>query len=91
MLEYLLGKVDGFKARFQGVCYFDIARKQWTICDLHGRSLPRHASPIAEHDTFTVFDDARCRGADLQLHENAVALLTLGPKITKDKLMQVTR
>ena len=31
---------------------------------------------------------ARCRGSDLQLRPQAVALLTLGPGICKDKLMQ---
>ena len=30
----------------------------------------------------------RCRGSDLQLHRNAVGLLTLGPSTLKDKLMQ---
>ena len=89
MISYLLGEFHGFKARFKGVCYFDLTEKKWTICNLNGRATPRHASPIAEHEAFTVFDDARCRGADLQLRDDAVALLTLGPKITKDKLMQV--
>lgn len=37
---------------------------------------------------FTLFDEARCRGADLQLRGDAVGLLTLGPTTTKDKLMQ---
>lgn len=37
---------------------------------------------------FTLFDEARCRGADLQLRPDAVGLLTLGPTTCKDKLMQ---
>ena len=56
--------------------------------DAGERCLPRHASPIAERDAFVIFDDARCRGADLQLRLGAVGLLTLGPGIGKDKVMQ---
>jgi hypothetical protein len=36
-----------------------------------------------------VFDDARCRGADLKLRQNALGLLTVAPGLQKDKLMQV--
>ena len=36
----------------------------------------------------TLFDEARCRGADLKLRPDAVGLLTLGPATCKDKLMQ---
>ncbi|GLC35571.1 thioredoxin-disulfide reductase [Pleodorina starrii] len=75
-------------ARFQGVTYFDEAERSWVVCDLRGRRLPRHASPIAERDTFVIYDDARCRGADLQLRQSAVGLLTLGPGACKDKVMQ---
>ncbi|GLC35648.1 hypothetical protein PLESTM_000350400 [Pleodorina starrii] len=39
-------------------------------------------------ETLVIFDDARCRGADLQLRPDAVGLLTLGPGVCKDKLMQ---
>ena len=53
-----------------------------------GRCLPRHASPVAEKDAFVIYDEARCRGADLQLRPLAVGLLTLGPTTSKDKMMQ---
>ena len=56
--------------------------------DRRGCIRPRHSSPIAEHQTFVIFDDARCRGADLKLRLDAVGLLTLGPDMCKDKLMQ---
>ena len=58
------------------------------VKDAKGRCMPRHSSPIAERQAFVMFDDARCRGADLQLRQDAVGLLTLGPGICKDKLMQ---
>jgi hypothetical protein len=58
------------------------------VVDLQGRCMPRHSSPILEAQAFTIFDEARCRGADLQLGADAVGLLTLGPTTCKDKLMQ---
>ena len=43
---------------------------------------------IPDHETFVIFDEARTRGADLKMKENVVAAISLGPKMTKDKLMQ---
>lgn len=58
------------------------------VLDTRGRCLPRHSTPISERESFVIFDDARCRGADLQLNRTAVGLLTLGPGLCKDTLMQ---
>ena len=80
-VKYLLNRLD--RARFKGICYFDNSAGSWMVSDVHGRCLPRHASSVMEHDTVTIFDEARCRGADLQLRLDAVGLLTLGPRITK--------
>lgn len=74
--------------RFAGVCYFDEGEDQWMVCDKRGRRLPRHVSPIREAQALTLFDEARCRGADLQLRIDATAVLTLVPATHKDKLMQ---
>jgi hypothetical protein len=76
------------RSRFKGVCYFDEGDGVWTIADLQGRRMPRHSSPILESQAFTIFDEARCRGADLQLRPDAVGVVTLGPTTSKDKLMQ---
>ncbi|PNH12759.1 hypothetical protein TSOC_000243 [Tetrabaena socialis] len=84
--QYLLPRLD--RARFKGVCFCDESARSWVVCDVYGRQLPRHSSPIAEREAFVIFDDARCRGADLQLRREAVGLLTLGPGLCKDKLMQ---
>ncbi|PNH12760.1 hypothetical protein TSOC_000242, partial [Tetrabaena socialis] len=84
--QYLLPRLD--RARFKGVCFYNESARSWVVCDEHGRQLPRHSSPIAEREAFVIFDDARCRGADLQLRREAVGLLTLGPGLCKDKLMQ---
>ncbi|GLC47557.1 hypothetical protein PLESTB_000000900 [Pleodorina starrii] len=86
--EYLLGRLD--RDRYQGVTFYDEGEdaRGWVVADLRNRRLPRHASPVAERETLVIFDDARCRGADLQLRPDAVGLLTLGPGVCKDKLMQ---
>ncbi|MEW5310745.1 MAG: hypothetical protein WDW38_002512 [Sanguina aurantia] len=83
--EYLLQRLD--RRRFLGVSFF-LEGHGWSVLDTHGRCLPCHSSPIAEREAFVIFDDARCRGADLQLRRGAVGLLTLGPGMCKDKLMQ---
>ncbi|KAG2501267.1 hypothetical protein HYH03_001073 [Edaphochlamys debaryana] len=83
---YLLSRLD--RGRYRGVTYFDEGERSWVVEDRQGRRAPRHASPIPEADTFVLFDDARCRGADLKLRLGAVGLLTLGPDSTKDKVMQ---
>ena len=70
------------------MCYYDVLERSWVVREPGGRCLPRHASPVAEKDTFVIFDEARCRGADLQLLPQAVGLLTLGPTTGKDKMMQ---
>ncbi|GAX73071.1 hypothetical protein CEUSTIGMA_g524.t1 [Chlamydomonas eustigma] len=84
--EYVLGCLD--TAQHRGVCYYDSSHKCWMIQDNKGRCLPRHASPVHESQAFVIYDDARCRGADLQLRPMAVGLLTLGPGTCKDKMMQ---
>ncbi|KAG2494612.1 hypothetical protein HYH03_007377 [Edaphochlamys debaryana] len=83
---YLLSRLD--RGRYRGVTYFDEGQRSWVVEDRQGRRAPRPASPIPEADTFVLFDDARCRGADLKLRLGAVGLLTLGPGSTKDKVMQ---
>eukprot|EP00884_Botryococcus_braunii_P022386 jgi/Botrbrau1/8831/Bobra.0335s0018.1 len=73
--------------RFKGVCWYD-ALWGWSICNMRGHTWARHNSPLLEREAFVIFDEAHCRGADLQLRRGAVGLLTLAPKSTKDKVMQ---
>lgn len=74
--------------RYKGVCYYEPSSKQWTVMDTLGRVAPLQQSPLAEAECFVIYDDARCRGADLKLKQQAVGLLTLAPGICKDKMMQ---
>ncbi|KAL4434355.1 hypothetical protein ABPG75_000796 [Micractinium tetrahymenae] len=84
--RFLLPLLD--RSRFRGVCFFDEGQRKWVVLNLQGRCLPRDCAPIREAQALTLFDEARCRGADLQLRPDAVGLLTLGPATCKDKLMQ---
>eukprot|EP00775_Hariotina_reticulata_P001981 gene1981-2303_t len=65
-----------------------MSSKQWMIQDREGRSSPKQASNLSEAECFVIFDDARCRGADLKLRQTALGLLTVAPGMQKDKLMQ---
>ena len=53
-----------------------------------GRLLQKDISPIKESETFVIFDEPCCRGTDLKLRSDAIGLLTLAPKLCKDKIMQ---
>lgn len=76
-------------AEFGGVLFYDSVNcHDWVILERSGRVLPKDISPITEKEAFVIFDEPRCRGTDLKLRSDAIALLTLAPKLCKDKLMQ---
>jgi hypothetical protein len=76
------------KSTFRGVLYFEITKKSWMVKTGTGQMWSLRSSPIQPIDCFTIFDEGRCRGADIVLKSGAIGLVTLGPKMTKDKLMQ---
>uniref|UniRef100_A0AAV1V4W0 ubiquitinyl hydrolase 1 n=1 Tax=Peronospora matthiolae TaxID=2874970 RepID=A0AAV1V4W0_9STRA len=76
---------------FAGVTFYDSRKEHncWMIAEkARGIKLPLKKSSMLEKETFVIFDEARSRGSDMKLLPDAVAVLTLGPKLTKDKLMQ---
>ncbi|CAH0519298.1 unnamed protein product [Peronospora belbahrii] len=76
---------------FAGVTYFDSRGDLncWMIAEKTRRiKVPLKKASMLEKETFVIFDEARSRGSDMKLLPNAAAVLTLGPKLTKDKLMQ---
>ncbi|KAE9035103.1 hypothetical protein PR002_g7757 [Phytophthora rubi] len=86
--EYLLQQPD---FEFAGVTYYDTRESFncWVIVEKHRRLvMPLKSASMQEKETFVIFDEARSRGSDMKLPHEASALLTLGPKLTKDKLMQ---
>ena len=61
------GRMEPAAGQLRGVCYPDDAKGCWVVADPSGRQLALSESPVAAADTFVVFDDARCRGADLKV------------------------
>ena len=75
-------------SRLKGAVYFDSDKASWYVRNREGRSWPQSSSPIHERDCFVYFDESRCRGADMKLLPDAMAVLTIGPDMCKEKLMQ---
>mmetsp|Transcript_33769 Transcript_33769/g.49019 ORF Transcript_33769/g.49019 Transcript_33769/m.49019 type:complete len:1441 (+) Transcript_33769:465-4787(+) len=75
-------------ATFTTVVYFNTDFNEWYVLDNIGREWSLCNSPIREKDAFVFFDDRRCRGSDMKLKPDARAMVTIGPKMSKDKLMQ---
>ena len=85
---FVLGELKENSSVKQAVLFFDTHLSQWIVCDAVGREWPLCSSPIQAEDAFVFIDEVRCRGTDLQLKQDARAVLTVGPKMCKDKLMQ---
>ncbi len=76
---------------FDGVVFYENRPGEvegWMIIERSGRVFQKELSPVTESRAFAFFDERRCRGSDLKLAKDAVALLTLGPKMRKDTFMQ---
>ena len=78
--------LDGLTSELRGVTFFD--RTEWKIMEKDQRTLPKNESPVHESDSFAFYDEPRCRGSDLKLGCDAVAVVTLGPRLCRDKFMQ---
>ena len=72
----------------KGVVYFEVSEDKWFVLSRSGNNWPKAISPIHESDCFVYFDDSHCRGADMKLSPDATAVLTIGPGMCKDKIMQ---
>ena len=86
--EVALYLIERLGQNYKGIVYFDLVKNGWWVRDKYGRAWPKHSSPIHERDGFVYFDESRTRGADMKLSINSRAVLTLGPQMCKDKLMQ---
>ncbi|KAK5400772.1 hypothetical protein LTR06_011264 [Exophiala xenobiotica] len=73
----------------QAVVFFD-EDDELVVLDQRGRIEPLQTSPFASQlDVCLVFlDEAHTRGTDLRLPEHYKAAVTLGPHLTKDRLIQ---
>eukprot|EP00037_Helgoeca_nana_P031742 m.409107 g.409107 ORF g.409107 m.409107 type:complete len:3050 (+) comp28456_c0_seq1:346-9495(+) len=63
-------------------------RGGWVVRTDEGMEWPLEQAPVKERDAFVIFDEQHCRGSDMKLKPDALAVLTLGPRMPKDKLMQ---
>ena len=89
--KYTLELLRSAGSDLAAVAYFDAASGhagEWVLADHQGGLWPKQRAPVTERDAFVIFDEARCRGADMRLRRDARVLLTLGPCMGKDKLMQ---
>ena len=80
-------------ASLRAVVYFDPNPKSasggaWVVRERSGSVTPKLTSPIPECDSFVIFGERHCRGADMKLRRDASAVLTLGPRMRKDAFMQ---
>ena len=73
---------------FNAVTFFNNETNLWQIIDRTGDLWNLESSPVQVWETFVYFDEYRCRGADKKLVDDARALVTLGPNMSKDKLFQ---
>jgi Protein of unknown function (DUF3645) len=75
--------------QFRGAVYFNVLSKTWNVYEMENkRDMPLRNSSLREAECFVYFDESRCRGADMKLKGDACALVTLEPKMTKDKFLQ---
>jgi len=86
--DIFLARLCRAQGKFKGVVYFCVKRVCWCIKDMKQRETRLSSSPIAECDAFVIYDQSRCRGADMKLRPNAKAFLSIGPRQQKDSLMQ---
>ena len=70
--------------KVEHVTFFE---NSWRVADLR-HDLPKAESSVPEADTMVIYDEARTRGSDMKLKRDAVALLTIDSRTTKDDFMQ---
>lgn len=82
----------GHDPSVQAVIYFD-DNEELVVLDVKGAISPLQISPYLDQlDMCLVFlDEAHTRGTDLKLPVNYKAAVTIGPSLTKDRLVQGRR
>lgn len=87
--EELAGRWLVMRSDVEAAVYFN-DKDELVVLPQGGTPSPLYSSPFAGRlDKCIVYlDDAHTRGTDLKLPQNYRALVTLGPKVTKDRLLQ---
>lgn len=73
---------------FKGVVFFHTESNEWQIISKNLHCVPLDRSPIQPHQAIVFFDESHCRGVDMKLKQDAKAIVTVGIKMMKDKLLQ---
>ena len=87
LLKLLPASTDS-QSSIKGVVYFNTRKDAWFVINHDSCRWPLGNSPIHESEAFVYFDESRCRGADMKMLGSATALVTVGPDMCKDKIMQ---
>jgi len=89
LAEYWLERASPFS--IDAAIFFNAA-DQLTVLSRDGTIEPFVSSPLRQTiwKCIVYLDDAHTRGTDLKLPPNSRAAVTLGPKVTKDRLVQGT-
>jgi len=89
--QYWLSEAAKRGSKWTAALFFN-ADGQLTVIDKEGRVQPYRLSPYAATENMArclvYLDEAHTRGTDIKLPGNSVAAVTLGPRLTKDKLVQ---
>ena len=87
-LVSMLKEVD--RPTHRGVVYFNGRSESWHVLEIDNqRDIELRSSSLQDSDCFVFFDESHCRGVDKKLKRESRALVTLEPKMTKDKFLQV--
>ncbi|CAB9516872.1 Protein of unknown function (DUF3645) [Seminavis robusta] len=76
-------------AEFRGVVFFNRKFQCWCVLELKtGTNRSLQTSSVQASECFAFYDESRCRGHDLKLRLDTCALVTLEPRLTKDRFLQ---
>jgi len=89
--QYWLSEAAKRDSKWIAALYFN-GNAELTVVDKEGRKQSYRSSPYVATENMTrclvYLDEAYTRGTDIKLPGNSVAAVTLGPRMTKDKLVQ---
>eukprot|EP01051_Picozoa_sp_SAG22_P001908 SAG22_NODE_79_length_21845_cov_17.798538_10_plen_1328_part_00 len=84
--EAALKLLERIPDTLKGVVFFD--KNEWHMIDRDRSQCLLRRSPFREDQAFVYFDETQCRGSDMKMARDAKAIVTVGPNMCKDKLMQ---
>jgi len=75
--------------KLKGVVYYHQGEQQWLVVNwTSGQRFLLKSSPIKERECFVIFDESHTRGTDMKLPSSAEAMVTIGPALCKENLVQ---